>query len=242
MANQESQFSSVLNQNYATNFGAQSQILQNLTNQFTPIAEAGPDQQGWGAQETAAVNTQIGEGVGQNYGKASQALNNQLAAQGGGNQVLPSGASAALKGQLASSAANQLSQQQLAATTANYSQGRQNWQQATSGLNALAGEYNPNAIAGEASGANSSAFGEQTQVQTMKNQKEQAIAGGIASLALAPFTGGASLGMGALSMPSFGGSNSGGGGDGQLPSGLNAGNGLYGAGFGSGQSMTSLQP
>lgn len=194
LASAESQFSTMLSQNYAKNFGAQSQILQNLTNMFTPIASQGPDQQGFGPQELAALQTQSGEGVGTNYNKASVALNNQLAAQGGGNEFLPTGARAALKGNLASAASNELSQEQLGITRANYAQGRQNWSQATAGLNALAGEYDPNAIAGESNSANSSAFGEATKVQEMQNEKEQAIAGGITSLAM----GAASFGAGGM--------------------------------------------
>ena len=193
LANQASSFSTTLNQNYSKNFAAQSDILKSLTSMFQPIAAAGPDQQGFGPQELAALNTQSGEGVGANYAKASQALNTTLAARGGGNEVLPSGADAALRGSLASSAANELSSEQLGITRANYTQGRSNWGQATAGLNALAQEYNPNAIAGEATSAGSAAFGEQSQIQQMKNQKEMAIAGGVASLAMAPFTGGASL-------------------------------------------------
>jgi len=179
----EASFSQMLAANYQTNFAAQSQILQNLTSMFTPIAEAGPDQQGFGPQELAALETQAGTGVGTNYAKAAQALNTGLAARGGGNEFLPTGSSAALQSQLATSAASELSQEQLGITRANYAQGRQNWQQATAGLNALAGEYNPNALASEASGANKSAFGEATQIQEMQNQMEAGIAGGITSLA-----------------------------------------------------------
>lgn len=191
LADQESSFSTMLSQNYAKNFGAQSEILQNLTRMFTPIAERGPDQQGFGAEELAALNTQSNEGVGANYTKASQALNNTLAARGGGNEVLPTGARAALQERVASSAANELSQEQLGITRANYAQGRSNWTQATAGLNALGQEYNPNAIAGEATGANQGAFNEQTKVQEMKNQRESAIAGGISSLAMTGLTFGA---------------------------------------------------
>jgi hypothetical protein len=166
--------------------------LQNLNNIFIPIAQAGPSQQGYSPQELAALNTQAGEGVGQNYAKAAQALNTQIAGQGGGNEYLPSGASATLKGNLASAAANQLSSEQLGITQANYATGRQNWQQATSGLNALAQEYNPTGIAGSANTATNNAFGSATQVQNEKNQEEADIAGGIVSLGTSFLTGGLS--------------------------------------------------
>jgi hypothetical protein len=183
LSGQAGSLSSELSANYAKNFAAQSEILQNLTNVLSPIAEAGPDQQGFGANELAALSTTVGEGVGQNYAKASQALNTTLGARGGGNEFLPTGAAAALKGNLAASAANELSGEQLGITKANYDTGRSNWQSATAGLNALASEYNPNATAGAATGANQTAFGEAKQVNQEQNQWQADIAGGITALA-----------------------------------------------------------
>lgn len=193
-AGQQASLSSTLQANYNENFGKQSAILSNMMKIFTPISEAGPDQQGFGANELAALNTTAGEGVGANYAKASQALNNTLAARGGGSEVLPTGARAALKGSLASAAANELSRQQLGITEANYAQGRQNWSQANAGLLALSGQYNPNAVAGEATGANQAAFGEASKIQEMKNQKTADIIGGITSLGMDAAT----FGVGAM--------------------------------------------
>jgi hypothetical protein len=229
LAAQEASFSNLLQANYAQNFGAQSQVLQNLNNIFTPIAQAGPDQQGYGPQQLAALNTEIGEGVGQNYSKASQALNTQFATQGGGNEFLPTGAQAALKSQLATSAANEMSNEQLSVTNANYNQGRQNWQNATAGLGALAQEYNPNAIGGLANNANEGAFNEATNIQQMQNQKQSAIAGGIAGLAMDAATfgagamggGGIQGGLTALGGGGFGGPSG--------PAGASASPGPYGS-------------
>jgi len=188
IAGQAQNFTTMLNSNYQQNFGAQSAILQNLTNQFTPIAEAGPDQQGFGPQQLAAMTTQATQGVGQNYAAASRALAGQQAGQGGGGEVLPTGAAVAEKGQLASAAANQMSSEQLAITNANYAQGRQNWQSATGGLAALSQQYDPTAYAGQEIASGKQSFGEAQQVQEEKNQEQMAIAGGIASVA-APFLG-----------------------------------------------------
>ena len=178
----ELNFSQLLQGNYAQNFGAQSAELSKLNNTFTPIVEAGPDQQGWGPQEAAAVNTQIGEGVGNNYAKATQSLNANLSAQGGGNEFLPSGASAQLKSQLATAGANQMSQEQLGATEANYAQGRTNYNQATAGLQALQGDYNPNALAGETTSATQGAYQDATQNAMQATQQFSAIAGGVSGL------------------------------------------------------------
>lgn len=183
LASQQMTLSSQLASNYSQQFGQQSEVLNNLQNILTPIAEAGPDQQGFGSNELAALNTQSTEGVAGNYAKASQALNNNLAARGGGSEVLPSGASAALKGSLAASAANQESNQQLAITNANYNTGRQNWQAATGGLQTLANQYNPTGFASQATGANSSAFNQQMEDSQETSQEFGEIAGGISGLA-----------------------------------------------------------
>jgi hypothetical protein len=191
LSGQESSLSSLLSANYAQNFGAQSAVLQNLSNIFTPIAEAGPDQQGFGANELAALNTQANQGVGQNYAKAKQALAVSQSAQGGGNEVLPSGAQQEQQESLAASAANQMSNEDLAITNANYTTGRQNWQSATAGLNALAGQYNPTAYAGQAISGNNSAFGEANQINNQQNQEEADIIGGVTSLGMDAATFGA---------------------------------------------------
>lgn len=194
LAAQQQSLATTLAGNYNQYFANQSSVLGNLNNMLTPIAQAGPDQQGYGAHELAALNTAAGEGVGASYSKASQALNNTLAARGGGNEVLPTGARAALQGSLASSAANEMSRDQLGITQANYGQGRKNWESATAGLHQLAQEYSPNAAASGAQSGFESSFGMYDKIQQEKNQKEAAIAGGITSLA----TGALTFGMGGL--------------------------------------------
>lgn len=192
LAGQETAFSNLLQSNYNTNFGAQSAELQKLNNTFTPIAQAGPDQQGFGPQELAALNTQAGEGIAANYAKAQQSLNTNLSAQGGGNEFLPTGAESQLKSSLATAGANELSNAQIGITEANYNQGRTNYNNATAGLQALQADYAPNQIASETTNANQGAFGEQTKIQDMKNQEVASIAGGITGLATPFLTGGLS--------------------------------------------------
>src|SRR5258708_14406268 len=131
IAGQQQDLSTLLSSNFSQRFGQQSAVLQNLNNMLTPLAQAGPDQQGFGASELAALGTQAAEGVGANYSKATQALQNTLAARGGGSEVLPTGARAALQGTLASSAADQMSKEQLGITEANYGHSRKHWQDAT---------------------------------------------------------------------------------------------------------------
>jgi len=104
---------------------------------------------------------------------------------------LPTGARAALQGTLASSAADQMSKEQLGITEANYATGRQNWKEATAGLSALANQYDPTAFSSGAQKGYSSAFGMADQIQQEKNQEQTTIASGITSLAMDAATFGA---------------------------------------------------
>lgn len=191
IAGEQQDLSTLLSSSFSQRLGQQSAVLQNLNNMLTPIAQAGPDQQGFGAGELAALNTSAEEGIGANYAKATQSLNNVLAARGGGNEVLPTGARGALQETLASAAADQMSKEQLGITEANYGQGRKNWQEATAGLSALANQYDPTAFSGQAQKGFTSSFDMANQIQQQNNQAEAAIAGGVLSLGLDAATFGA---------------------------------------------------
>lgn len=69
----------------------------------------------------------------------------------------------------------------------------------------MAGLENPTPYISGTNSAGGEAFGEATTIQNMKNQEESEIGGAVAGLALAPFTGGASLGFGQLKLPGGGG-------------------------------------
>lgn len=173
------------------NYGQQQGILKGLQAAYNPIVQAGPNQQGFGGAELAALNTSAGEGVGNNYAKASQALNNSLAARGGGSEALPTGASAALKGQLASSAAATQSQANLAITQANYQQGRNNWQNALSGLSNVSQQEAPGQYGQLASSEEATAFSQGKQLAAQKSAELGNIIGDVGSIASSFLPGGA---------------------------------------------------
>jgi hypothetical protein len=168
-----------LQQSYQVEFGGQQAILNSLNQAFQPILQAGPDQQGFGPQERAALGTQIAEGTGGAYAKAAQRLNLTQGAQGGGNELLPSGATAQLNEQLASQAAQTMSNQELGETAANYAQGRANFGAAAGALSSAAGMYNPASFAGQATGAGSAAFSSATQMQQQGQQWIGALGGAL---------------------------------------------------------------
>jgi hypothetical protein len=182
-------YSQKVQNNYNTLFGEQQGVMSNLNNILTPIANAGPSQQGFAAPELAALNTQALDTTGANYASAARALGGQLA--GRSTAAGATGPTQALQAQLASSAAGQLSGEQLGITQADYAQGNANWQKATGGLQALNSSYETGTAAGAGTQANQSAFGEADEIAQQQAQADQAIAGGITTGAMDALTFGA---------------------------------------------------
>lgn len=166
---------------------------------MTPIASAGPSQQGFSQGQLDTLNTQAINSAGAAAKNAAQATQGALAGRGG-SSGLQSGVDAQIIGSQKIASANQLANNQLAIQNANYQQGHQNWQEATSGLNALIGETGAAQFGSEAQSANSNAFSEADQIQQEKNQEQADIAGGITSLAVT----GATMGLGAAGVGNFG--------------------------------------
>ncbi len=148
-------FTSAFNQQ----FKDQGQILQNLNSQLTPIANLGPNQQGFSPQELAAMNTQAINASGAAARNAQQAVAGSLAGRGGGGTSgLTSGIDQQIAGAVASSAANQLSGAQEDITQKNYEVGRDNFWKSTAGERSLASAYTPEAYGNLASSTNQSAL------------------------------------------------------------------------------------
>lgn len=212
-------------------FAQQSKLLEELNAVWGPIFQAGPSQTGMSAAQETALRSQATEGTGAEYAKAARAVNENLAARGGGNVVVPSGADTVIRGKIATAAAADQASKNLAITDENYALGRQNWLAAASGLSgATLSAYNPTGYAGAATTAGNSAFNSAT---TIYNERKAAspwgaiggLVGGLAGSFLGPV--GAALGSKVGGW--IGGAAGGGGG---APSG--AGWGTYGGGDDSG--------
>jgi hypothetical protein len=166
-ANEQS-LSNTLSQDFSSRYAGQTNTLNTLNGILTPIAQAGPSQQGFSPQQLAVENTQAINSTGANYANASRALASRGAIYGGAG--LTSGIQEAQQAALASGAAGELSNEQLGITNANYTAGRQNYENAVGGLNTLAGLQNPTPYASESTQANSQAFGQADKI----NQESQA--------------------------------------------------------------------
>ena len=195
LASQESSLAATMSAAFNQQLAGQSQILQNLNSQLTPIASLGPNQQGFSAPELAAMNTQAINSVGAAARNAQQSVGTTLAGQGnGGGSGLESGIQEAIKGSVASSAANELAGAQNDITQANYATGRQNFFNAVNGEQALAKAYNPEAFGGLASSTNQAALQDANQIQTEKQQGLNSLIG----LGKGILTGGTSFITGGL--------------------------------------------
>ena len=186
---QQAGFTSQLMADHNENFGANSAILGNLTNELTPIVNAGPSQEGFSASEKAALNTQAIDQTGEANEHALQATNNQLNARGGGSEVLPSGTTGAIDASINTSSADTLAKEQNANTLADYAQGNQNYEKAAGMLGDVANDYNPNAIASTANQSGNEAFQDESTENEESNALGKDILGGVTGAADA-FLGG----------------------------------------------------
>jgi hypothetical protein len=169
LANSQQGFYNTLTNDYSQQFGNQSAILSSLNNTLSPIVAAGPNQFGYSAAETNSLNSSALQNTGQQYANASQALKANQAATGGGNVPLPSGVQSQQQAGLASSAANQASNQLLGIQQSGYQQGYNTFESAVGQLGGVAGQYNPTGYAGSATGAGSAAANTANQVTQLNN-------------------------------------------------------------------------
>jgi len=169
-------------------WGQEQEILNTMRATYAPIFSKGPSQEGFSPEEKAALNTQVTEGTAQSYADAAQAVNEQLAAQGGGNMVIPSGATDTIKAAMAQSAATNAANQRLGIKQASWQQGYQNWLNAAQGMTNAAGLINPVAYSGAATNAGSAASSTANEIAQANNSwinaaigAAGAIGGGMAS-------------------------------------------------------------
>jgi hypothetical protein len=123
-------------------YAHQQDIFGPMAEKFKAIFDLGPSQKGFSDAESNTLNAQAIEGTATNYKAAAQAVNEGIAAEGGGG-YMPSGAAESMRLRTAESAAQEESREQTAITEADYSTGRQQWQQAGAGLLTIAGGENP---------------------------------------------------------------------------------------------------
>lgn len=186
---QQSGFSTMQNEAQQV-FGQNSALYSNLLNAFTPILNAGPDQEGFSGTEKAALDTQSTAGVTTEYQNAEKAAREQYAGEGGGNEYIPSGQEAEIEADTAASAAGKESELQSQITEADYSTGRENWLAAEQGLEGAGSAFNPSiSLDNAATGAGSAASTTATAIANSSNSWMGAL-GGMAGTAIGGWAGG----------------------------------------------------
>jgi hypothetical protein len=155
LQNEQAQFYQQATQNANTTFGEDQQLLQQLQSIYDPILAKGPNQEGFSQDELNDLNAQATEGTAENYQGAAKAVNENLAAEGGGNISLPDGGADQLKEEVAAASAQQQSAEENQIKQADYAQGYNEFQTATGALEDVSGQLNPIGYSGAATGAGS---------------------------------------------------------------------------------------
>lgn len=171
-------------QHAETTFNEDQEILKQMQGVYAPILAKGPNQRGFSDEERQNLDTQVTEGTAKNYQQAARAVNEHLAAQGGGNIPLTSGADAQLQSEVANASAAEQSRQESQVIAADYSQGHKQFTEATDALLAASHELNPTAYSEAATNAGSAAEKTANDIAAANNSWVNAAlgaAGGIGS-------------------------------------------------------------
>ena len=181
---EQSAFYASMTANYNTTFAEQQAVLAGVTNSLAPIIAAGVGQEGFGAQEKTALNTQATEGVATNYANAQKALNEKMATLGGDAPTTSSsGMAAQLDENLAAGAASTKSSLDTTITENNFATGRANFNNAVSQQEQAAGLLDPNGTSNAASGAGKDAADTANQIAAANNSVWTSVMGALGGIA-----------------------------------------------------------
>jgi hypothetical protein len=178
-------------------FGSASTVFGDLMKSFAPIVAAGPNQQGYSAQENDNLMSQAVTQGGVAYRNAKTAVGNAEAAVGGGNTPLPSGAQIGTQANIAASAAENTANTESEITTNNYAQGEKNYEQAVGGMEEAPGVFGAaTGAVGTASNVAGSAANTANTINQQDTAWQTAAIGALGSVAGAAAKGGFSGGSG----------------------------------------------
>jgi hypothetical protein len=180
----------------AEQYANQQAIYAPMAKQFQSIFALGPSQEGFSTAEENVLNAGAVAGTATNYGNAARAVNENLAAMGGGNELIGSGGAAQLKAETAQSAAGELSREQTQIKEANYQQGYNQWLNAGQGLESIAAGQNPLGYEGAATSAGGAAGTTANQIAEQQNSWINAAIGAAGSIGGGILSGGLSFGGG----------------------------------------------
>lgn len=149
-------------------FGHQQAIYGPMAAKFQSIFAAGPSQEGFSPGEKQNLESQVIEGTAANYANASKAVGEHLVSEGG-TGAMPSGAADQLRLEAADSSAQEKTREETQLTEADYTTGRQNWQNAATGLMDIAAGQNPVGYENASTSAGSAASTTADQIAKEQN-------------------------------------------------------------------------
>ena len=135
------------------------------------------------------MNAQAVEGTAANYKQAATAVNEHLAAEGGGTNPLPSGGQEQLQQEVANSAAANESNQETQIQEANYAEGARQYGAAASGLEGIATGTDPLGYENAATASGSAAANTANQIAQEDNSWVNAAIGAAGTIAGAALSG-----------------------------------------------------
>lgn len=197
----------------AQQYASQQAIYAPMVQKFQSIFDKGPSQTGFDAGELNTLNAQAVEGTAENYAGAAKAVGEATAAEGGGNNPLPTGAQTELKEDVADSAAREESGQETQIKEADYAQGFKNYEDSAGGLEAIAAGENPLGYENAESEAGNVANSEENAIASEDSGWESAVFGAAGKIGESYLSGG--FGSGSSSS----GGSGGGSGDGGIDTG-----------------------
>lgn len=153
----------------AEQYSNEQAIFAPMSQQFQSILSKGPNQEGFSGSELNDLNATAVEGTAENYKNASRAVGEKMAAEGGGDNPLPTGAKEELQQNLATSAAQTESGEESEIKQADYKQGYDEWKTAGSGLMGIATGQNPLGFENAATSAGSAAGTTADQIASQNN-------------------------------------------------------------------------
>jgi len=134
-------FQKMMTSDYQTTFGQDQQLFNNLTTGLSQITAAGPGQQGYTAPELASLNSQNINAAAASNSKLQTAIGENAATKGTADPGVESGVVQAERAAAATNVDTAMNNRAAEITQQDYATGRQNYWDATKGLESAPGAF-----------------------------------------------------------------------------------------------------
>lgn len=165
-------------------FSQDEGVFNDLQSIYGPIFQKGPNQLGFSAGEDNELNSSAATGVGESFEAADQSAKENIASEGGGTVMLPSGVQTKLAQGVSTAGAAQLSGEENQIEQADYQQGYNEFEAATNALLGSTGVFSSStAAAGAANQGGSAANQTYTDIAQENESPFNAVVGALGGVA-----------------------------------------------------------